>query len=58
MNRTMIVLMLCAGALVSPAMGADPAALAKAKQCFTLPRCQVANDRALVQGHRATLQGS
>ena len=35
MNRTMIVLMLCAGALTSPAMGADPAALAKAKQCFT-----------------------
>ena len=35
MNRTMIVLMLCAGALASPAMGADPAALAKAKQCFT-----------------------
>ncbi len=35
MNRTMIVLMLCAGALTSPAIGADPAALAKAKQCFT-----------------------
>ena len=35
MNRTMTVLMLCAGALTSPAMGADPAALAKAKQCFT-----------------------
>ena len=35
MNRTMIVLMLCAGALTSPAMGADPAALAKAKQRLT-----------------------
>ena len=35
MNRTMIVMMICAGALTSPAIGADPAALAKAKQCFT-----------------------
>ena len=35
MNKTMIVLMLCAGALTSPAMGADPAALAKSKHCFT-----------------------
>ena len=34
MKRTMIVLMLCAGAVTSPAMGADPAALAGAKQCF------------------------
>jgi cytochrome c len=35
MSKTMIVLMLCAGAVTSPAMGADPAALAEAKQCFT-----------------------
>ena len=34
MKRTMIVLMLCAGALTSPAMGTDPVALAGAKQCF------------------------
>jgi cytochrome c len=34
MNRTMIALMLCAGALTGPAMGADPVALAAAKQCF------------------------
>jgi len=34
MNRTRIVLMLCAGLLASPAMGADPVALAGAKQCF------------------------
>jgi len=34
MNRTMIVLMLCAGALASQAMAADPVALAGAKQCF------------------------
>ena len=34
MNRTRIVLMLCAGLLTSPAMGADPVALAGAKQCF------------------------
>ena len=32
--RTTIVLMLCAGALASPAMGADPIALAGDKQCF------------------------
>ena len=35
MNKTIIASMLCAVALSSPAMGADPAALAKAKQCFT-----------------------
>jgi cytochrome c len=35
MKRTLIVLLLFAGAVASPAMGADPAALAKAKQCFT-----------------------
>jgi cytochrome c len=35
MSKTMIMLILCAGAAMSPAMGADPAALAKAKQCFT-----------------------
>ena len=34
MNRTMIVLLLCAGALASPAMGADTVALAAVKQCF------------------------
>ena len=34
MNRTMIVLMICAGALTSPAIGADPVTLAGAKQCF------------------------
>lgn len=30
-----MMLILCAGAATSPAMSADPAALAKAKQCFT-----------------------
>ncbi len=34
MNRTMIVLMLCAGAVTSPAMGTDQVALAGTKQCF------------------------
>lgn len=34
MRRTMITLMLCAGALTGPALGADPVALAGAKQCF------------------------
>jgi len=34
MKRTMIVLMLCAGALTGPALGADPVALAGTKQCF------------------------
>jgi cytochrome c len=34
MKRTMTVLMLCAGAAMSPAIGADPVALAGAKQCF------------------------
>ena len=34
MNRTMIVLMLCAGSLASSAIGADPVALAATKQCF------------------------
>ena len=34
MKTTMIVLVLCAGAVMSPAMGADPVALAGAKQCF------------------------
>lgn len=34
MKRTMIVLMLCACALTGPARGADPVALAGAKQCF------------------------
>ena len=34
MNKTMIVLMLCAGVLAGPAMGADPVALAGDKQCF------------------------
>jgi len=33
MKKTMIALMLCAGALTSPAIGADSAALAAAKQC-------------------------
>lgn len=35
MSRSMIVLMLSAGVLTGPAMAADAAALAKAKQCFT-----------------------
>ena len=35
MNRSIIVLILSAGALTSPAMAGDAAALAKAKQCFT-----------------------
>ena len=34
MNRTMVVLMICAGAIASPARGADAVALAGAKQCF------------------------
>jgi len=34
MNRTLIVLMLCAGVLAGPAMGADPISLAGDKQCF------------------------
>lgn len=34
MKKTMIALMLCAGAVTSPALGADPVALAGAKQCF------------------------
>jgi cytochrome c len=34
MNRKMIVLMLCAGALTGPAMGGDSFALAGTKQCF------------------------
>ena len=34
MKRTMIVVMLCAGALTGPAIGADPVALAGVKQCF------------------------
>jgi cytochrome c len=34
MKKTMLVLMLCAGALAGPAMGADPVALARQKQCF------------------------
>ncbi len=34
MKKTMIVLMLCAGAVTSPAMGADTVALAWDKQCF------------------------
>jgi cytochrome c len=34
MKRTMIVLMLCAGAVTSPAMGEDLVALVGAKQCF------------------------
>lgn len=34
MKKTTIVLMLCAGALTSPAISADPVALAGAKQCF------------------------
>jgi cytochrome c len=34
MNKAMIVLMLCAGALTGPALGADPVALAGTKQCF------------------------
>lgn len=34
MRKTMMVGMLCAGALTAPAMGADPVALAAAKQCF------------------------
>ena len=34
MNKTLTLLMLCAGALTSPAMSADATALAGAKQCF------------------------
>jgi cytochrome c len=34
MKRTMIVWMVCAGALTGPALGADPVALAGTKQCF------------------------
>ena len=34
MRKSMITLMLCAGALAGPALGADPVALAGAKQCF------------------------
>ncbi len=34
MNRTMIVVMLCAGTLAGSALGAEPVELAAAKQCF------------------------
>jgi cytochrome c len=34
MRKTMIVVMLGAAAVAGPAMGADPAALARQKQCY------------------------
>ena len=34
MKKTMIVVLLGAGALAAPAMGAEPAALAREKQCY------------------------
>lgn len=34
MKTSMLVLVLCSGALAGPAMGTDPAALARQKQCY------------------------